>query len=602
MVDASNLEGLRQELRPQQFRSADSSPASFSHPLPVHVAPMVIGIFAILSLLLFTAFRYSSFIAHLFPQGDLFLSNYSGGFGLPLRLFFVAFFIAFAFGISAPWYARTMFAFKIIALFLLTCALFDLSHSVLSMILHLQASHFAAHLVTALAAFMLFALLLLDTTDLPSPARAPFTYRFKLPSLMLALGVLSASALIAFWAIGAHPRIIEDLRSIALLGGVNIGVFLLLPLVFFFLNVLDAIKRALIRTTEFYPDITLVIPALNEAHTIEPLIHTTAAAAADYPGQVTILLVDNNSTDDTAAKATACLQEAGGIKYEVLHEPRPGKAFALNCGLAHVETDYFARLDADTLISSETLRRSFTHFADERTGVVGGLAIPPGGGPFDGSREIEVLLKMGYDQTALSACDGVFGIAGMFACYRTKAARDVGGFAVGINGEDTDMALRIGESGYRLLVDPTVVFISEVPRTLRHLREQRQRWFRSLFYVAARNRRYLFPVKPTTRGWLIMPYMLANTARRAMALPLLFFATAFLVLQPINLASTINTASVVALLLGAPLLNAILAIIVNLRFAALASLGPYIFFRLLRSYFTLEALLSLNFRRYAKES
>ncbi|MFD1745520.1 glycosyltransferase [Rhizobium helianthi] len=599
MVEARQLDALKQNLEAGQYESADSSPARLSHPLPYQMAPRVLIIFMIISCALLVLFNYAVPFRRFFPDGDLLFSHYAGNYSVPLRLFILSFFVAFASAVDGSWWVRVAFGLDLVLSFLLISASFDLWHFLLGFYTGLQISHIAAQLSSALVGFLLFSLILLERADMPLPNPAPRGSRYRLTSLVTSLVILVISAATSAWVSAADFPIIANLRSGALLGGVNVGIFLLIPLVFFLLNLLASIQNILRKPGPFAPDITLIVPTFNEAHTVEALISATDQAARSYPGKVTMVLVDNSSTDDTERRAREAFDQTSSLAYEILTEPRRGKSFALNTGLAHVKTEYFARLDADTLVSPDALVRAFAHFSNPHMGVVGGLAIPPGGGPFDGPRMIEILLKMGYDQVALGACDGIFGIPGMFACYRTKAARDVGGFAIGLNGEDTDIALRIGEAGYRLFVDPQVTFISEVPRTLNHLREQRHRWFRSIFHVTARNRQYLFPLIPSVRGWFVIPYMLANTARRAMAMPLLLFAVSFLLLHDPAGGSTITLASVVALLLGAPFLNALLAILINLRFKAILYLPFYILFRMLRSYFTLEALLSLNFRSYS---
>src|SRR5690606_29894620 len=141
----------------------------------------------------------------------------------------------------------------------------------------------------------------------------------------------------------------------------------------------------------------------------------------------------------------------------------------------------------------------------------------------DLARTLEVLLKHGYYQVAYGATDSIVGIPGMFAAYRTRLVRAVGGFVTGMNGEDTDVSLRIGELGHRIVGDPLVVYTSEVPLTYRHLREQRLRWFRSVYHVTARNRNYLDNWRFSMRGKIILPFMLLNSARRAMMVPLALF-------------------------------------------------------------------------------
>lgn len=83
-------------------------------------------------------------------------------------------------------------------------------------------------------------------------------------------------------------------------------------------------------------NITVLIPCYNEAHTIGQLIEDVNA---HMPG-ATILVGDNNSTDTTAAIATA-----KGVR--VVHEPRQGKGNMVRRLFAEAEGDVCVLLDGD---------------------------------------------------------------------------------------------------------------------------------------------------------------------------------------------------------------------------------------------------------------
>ena len=72
-------------------------------------------------------------------------------------------------------------------------------------------------------------------------------------------------------------------------------------------------------------NISIIIPALNEAGNIHKLVHDVMAT---IPAQV--IVVDNGSTDETAVEA----QSAGA---HVIFEPRRGYGFACAAGIAAVD-------------------------------------------------------------------------------------------------------------------------------------------------------------------------------------------------------------------------------------------------------------------------
>jgi len=82
-------------------------------------------------------------------------------------------------------------------------------------------------------------------------------------------------------------------------------------------------------------DVTLIIPALNEAACIGPLLAELPAGLARQ-----VLVVDNGSTDDT----TGAARRAGA---QVVHEPRRGYGYACAAGVAAAHGDILAFMDGD---------------------------------------------------------------------------------------------------------------------------------------------------------------------------------------------------------------------------------------------------------------
>ena len=81
--------------------------------------------------------------------------------------------------------------------------------------------------------------------------------------------------------------------------------------------------------------VCVIIPALNEAESIGVVLAAIPAALA-----AEVIVVDNGSTDDTAARALA----AGA---RVVREDRRGYGFACAAGVAATQADIMVFLDAD---------------------------------------------------------------------------------------------------------------------------------------------------------------------------------------------------------------------------------------------------------------
>ena len=94
--------------------------------------------------------------------------------------------------------------------------------------------------------------------------------------------------------------------------------------------------------------VTIVIPTLNEAARIAPLLE----GVRQQDSTVTrILVVDSRSTDGTQAIVEAAAARDPRIRL-MTDDPLPdgwiGKAWALECARAHVQTPWVLTLDADT--------------------------------------------------------------------------------------------------------------------------------------------------------------------------------------------------------------------------------------------------------------
>ena len=95
-----------------------------------------------------------------------------------------------------------------------------------------------------------------------------------------------------------------------------------------------------------HPRFSVVIPAYNEAAYLGECLRSVRAQ--DFPGHVEIIVVDNNSTDDTVAVA----REFG---ITVLSEPEPGVCHARQRGTARARGQIIVSADADTCYDPDWL-------------------------------------------------------------------------------------------------------------------------------------------------------------------------------------------------------------------------------------------------------
>jgi hopene-associated glycosyltransferase HpnB len=113
-----------------------------------------------------------------------------------------------------------------------------------------------------------------------------------------------------------------------------------------------------------WPRVTAIIPARNEASSVAAVVR--ALSGQDYPGEFSVVIVDDHSDDGTAELARRAAFESGAsTRVQALPAPElalgwTGKLWALNAGVAAslgARPDFFWFTDADVLHSPDALRR-----------------------------------------------------------------------------------------------------------------------------------------------------------------------------------------------------------------------------------------------------
>jgi glycosyltransferase involved in cell wall biosynthesis len=112
---------------------------------------------------------------------------------------------------------------------------------------------------------------------------------------------------------------------------------------------------------EAWPIVSVVIPAKDEAETLEAAMATRRAE--DYPG-LEIVLVEDRSSDGTAAIADRMATGMEGLRVEHIRALPPGwlgKVHALQRGVELATGDWVLLTDADVHLTPGTLRRCVAH-------------------------------------------------------------------------------------------------------------------------------------------------------------------------------------------------------------------------------------------------
>ena len=275
----------------------------------------------------------------------------------------------------------------------------------------------------------------------------------------------------------------------------------------------------------FVPDVTLIIPAFNEAEYIGAKIAN--CRGLDYPShKLRILVVTDGSTDGTPHIARRF------ERVRVLHRrERLGKAAAINHAMTQVGSPIVILSDANTLLNREAVREIVRHYADPAVGAVAGekrvrrrastAAIGEG-------------LYWRYE-SFLKRLDSelwtVVGAAGELLSYRRELFERLEEDAIL---DDFVLSLRIAARGYRVVYEPRAYATEEASASVGEELKRRIRMAAGGWQSMLRLLSLLNPLPHATLSfqyvshrvlrWSVVPFLLlllvpANAALVAGAAP-----------------------------------------------------------------------------------
>ncbi len=95
------------------------------------------------------------------------------------------------------------------------------------------------------------------------------------------------------------------------------------------------------------PFVSVILPTFNRSHMLEEALRTVCEQ--DYPkDSYEVIVVDNNSSDDTELRVRSFGQRAG-VDFKYIKETRPGLVFARHSGAAHARGEILLFGDDDAL-------------------------------------------------------------------------------------------------------------------------------------------------------------------------------------------------------------------------------------------------------------
>jgi glycosyltransferase involved in cell wall biosynthesis len=124
------------------------------------------------------------------------------------------------------------------------------------------------------------------------------------------------------------------------------------------------------------PLVSIVICTWNRAESLRQTLESLAGQKVSGGVNVEVVVVDNNSSDQTRCVVTAAQELWPLGKLEYVFEPRQGKQFALNTGIEKSNGGILAFTDDDIIFPFDWIASILKLFEDENLDLAGGKTLP----------------------------------------------------------------------------------------------------------------------------------------------------------------------------------------------------------------------------------
>lgn len=294
----------------------------------------------------------------------------------------------------------------------------------------------------------------------------------------------------------------------------RIGVYLISSDVYA-LKQARAQKHSHHRRRYHYPTVSVVIPAYNEALTIERTL--LSLYDSHYPAaKLEVLVMNDGSTDKTADIVREFRKNhKDRCKIRLINRPNKGKAAVLNYALRRcVRHSLIMCLDADSYLDKNALRNAAQHFRDRKVvGLSANVNIIEDGSLLALVQRIEYL--MGYHMKKGQDVMGIdYIIGGIGSVFRKSMLKKVLYYDTNTMTEDIDLTMKIfvkKRPEQRIVYASDCIAYTEAVHSFTALFRQRFRWKYGRSQTFLKHSRLFFTREKhysKRLTWFMMPFVL----------------------------------------------------------------------------------------------
>lgn len=220
-------------------------------------------------------------------------------------------------------------------------------------------------------------------------------------------------------------------------------------------------------------NITVILCTYNRCHSLRKTLSSIAASSLPEKVKWEILVVDNNSKDQTRE----IVQDFSRIypdRFRYLFEPRQGKSYALNTGIREAEGDILVFTDDDVTFEPTWLCNLTASLDSGQCVGAGGRTLPETNFSAPRWLRLDDLYALGplalFDR-GLESCNLAEPPFGNNMAFRREMFAKYGGFRTDlgprpgseIRSEDTEFGRRVLSAGERVRYEPSAIAHHAIP-------------------------------------------------------------------------------------------------------------------------------------------
>jgi N-acetylglucosaminyltransferase len=243
-----------------------------------------------------------------------------------------------------------------------------------------------------------------------------------------------------------------------------------------------------VRTDDYEPTVTCVIPMFNEGAAIKETLQSILDS--DYPhSKLRVVCVDDCSTDDSYDLAVALARTSGGRIRVLRNKRNMGKRRSINRAVRDTDAEIIVSVDSDVVVDAHAVRQLVRRVTSDRIAAVGGWIDVRN--KHDNWLTRMQTVKYWYAYFAMRNIEWAFRrilcLSGCLTAYRRSVlvelepileSRNILGVPIKY-GEDRFLTRQIIKAGYLTSITLDARCTTSVPTTLMGYFAQQLRWRRS---------------------------------------------------------------------------------------------------------------------------